>query len=248
MRPSAQLRLRYRRARGAPSAAIILALVILAVGCGGSAPLADNTCPPGMQFVPAGVFRYGDKDLPHRPGDDDPRRRRRVTKETIGAFCIDRYEFPNRKGARPATGVTWLEAASKCRELGRRLCTEYEWEKSCRGPGQLLFPWGNRFEMTACALDAKAAAEHRSGALAACVSGYGVYDMSGSTQEWTANAWDGSASLRVVRGGWDEALADKGARCSRRGSRAGPAAGPRTGFRCCAEARKSGFPNPKLAP
>jgi formylglycine-generating enzyme required for sulfatase activity len=232
----------------APAVAALLALLVIAVGCGGSAPVEGNLCPPGMQFVPSGVFQYGDKDLPRKPDDDPRRRSERVTKETIGAFCIDRYEFPNSKGGLPETGVTWLEAASKCRSLGRRLCTEYEWEKSCRGPGGLLFPWGNRFDMMTCALDAKAFAKHRSGALGGCVSAYGVYDMVGSTQEWTANAWDGSASARVIRGGWDEALADKGARCSRRSSRPGSAAEPRTGFRCCAEARVSGLPHPRLAP
>jgi len=246
---SAEARLTSRLARcPAPKVSFLLTLPILAVGCGGGAPVASDACPPGMQFVPAGVFVYGNMDLPRRPGDDPSRRRERVTKEMLGSFCIDRYEFPNREGARPATGVTWLEAASKCRALGRRLCTEYEWEKSCRGPGNLLFPWGNRFDMSTCALDAMAAAKHRSGALGGCVSGYGVYDMAGSTQEWTANAWDGSASARVVRGGWDEALAEKGARCSRRGSLAGAAAGPRTGFRCCAEVRTSSFPHPGLAP
>ncbi|MHC4250751.1 MAG: formylglycine-generating enzyme family protein [Planctomycetota bacterium] len=241
-----------RRGAGVPrspfrAAGALLAWSLLAAGCG-MPEQVDSVCPPGMQLVPGGAFRYGNKDLPRHPDEREADRRLRVTKETMGAFCIDRYEFPNREGARPETGATWLEAASKCRELGRRLCTEYEWEKACRGPKGFLFPWGNYFDMTLCALDAKAAAEHRSGSRSACVSPYGVYDMSGSAWEWTANAWQGSESLRVVRGGWDAELGDKGARCSLRRSRDAATRGPRTGFRCCADATPDLPAPPRLVP
>ena len=196
-------------------------------GC--APPPVPGECPEGMALVPAGVFRFGSRRV-----------RGFQNKENIATYCIDRYEFPNAAGAVPETGVTWVEAASKCRGLGKRLCTEYEWEKACRGRKGLSFPWGNEFDPAVCAPGA-ADGQHRSGARPWCVSPYGVYDMAGSVWEWTANAFDGDQSARVVRGGWDETLAPEdrwlSARCSYRLS-ADPARGePRTGFRCCAPPR-----------
>jgi len=176
-----------------------------------------------MVLVPRGAFAYGDRDVTGRK-----------TREEIAGFCIDRYEFPNREGARPETGATWLEAASRCRELGKRLCTEYEWEKACRGPGGFLYPWGNAFVRSACALDAESAAVHRSGARPRCVSPFGVFDMAGSVWEWTENAWDGDPSRRVVRGGWEEPLGELGASCGYRAAQDASRGTGRIGWRCCA--------------
>ena len=50
----------------------------------------------------------------------------------IGDFYIDRYEYPNRRGSLPRVSVTWTEAQSLCRALGKRLCTEAEWERAAR--------------------------------------------------------------------------------------------------------------------
>jgi iron(II)-dependent oxidoreductase len=43
----------------------------------------------------------------------------------------------------PALYVTWKEADSLCRSLGKRLPTEAEWEKAARGPDGNRFPWGD---------------------------------------------------------------------------------------------------------
>ncbi len=36
-------------------------------------------------------------------------------------FCIDRYEWPNKKGATPWVGVDWYQAQKHCYEAGKRL-------------------------------------------------------------------------------------------------------------------------------
>ncbi len=225
-----------------PIGVIVLALAGLA-GC--FTPRYSGYCPDGMVLVPPGKFRYGDKEITGRRTDEE-----------IGAFCIDRYEYPNREGVRPASGVSWLEAASACREQGKRLCTEYEWEKAARGPRGRRYPWGNTFDPSACALDPDAPGEHLAGARPRCRSYYGVYDMGGSVWEWTMNTWEddaaepgagapvGSTTLtgrsgsakRVVRGGWERGLGEKGARASYRAAEDPSKTSPRIGFRCCAPA------------
>src|ERR1019366_3760899 len=48
-------------------------------------------------------------------------------------------EYPNR----PATGVSWFEAAAYCAWAGGRLPTEAEWERAARGPEGGKYPWGD---------------------------------------------------------------------------------------------------------
>jgi len=52
----------------------------------------------------------------------------------LGASCIDRYEAPNVQGAKPLVMLSAFEAEAWCRERGKRLCTEAEWELACEGP------------------------------------------------------------------------------------------------------------------
>jgi formylglycine-generating enzyme required for sulfatase activity len=232
---AAKARVRALRAKGA----VALAAAVVLAGCGGEQELHD--CPAGMVLVPGGAFRYGTA-LTAGSGSE----RRKPTKETVSAFCIDRYEFPNREGALPRTEVSWLEAAASCRREGRRLCSEYEWEKACRGRDGLLYPWGDHFDPTACALDPREPGRHRSGARPRCVSPYGVYDMAGSVWEWTLNSWEGDSSRRVLRGGWEPEIGDLAALCSYRRPHGASAGGARIGFRCCAGARSAVPPPPSF--
>jgi sulfatase modifying factor 1 len=39
-------------------------------------------------------------------------------------FCIDRFEYPNRRGAYPWVMVDWYEARDLCLRTGKRLCNE----------------------------------------------------------------------------------------------------------------------------
>jgi formylglycine-generating enzyme required for sulfatase activity len=175
-----------------------------------------------MIYIPAGEFAYGEKATT-----------KRKSKEEIGAFCIDVHEFPNTPGVRPLTGVTWMEAASKCEQVGKRLCTEYEWEKACRGRGGRRYPWGGKFLAANCPGATGDAGGYASGANEMCSSPYGVRDMSGSVWEWTSNAYDGDPLRRVVRGGYDADVGYLSARCSyRRGVEASQSS-PNMGFRCC---------------
>jgi hypothetical protein len=208
------------RNRAVHQLAFAVAACAFAAGCG-SLP-AVGTCPDGMIYIRRGTFRYGEKATT-----------KRATKEEIEAFCIDAHEFPNTPGVRPLTSVTWMEAASKCRQVGKRLCTEYEWEKACRGTAGKRFPWGRTFLSDRCPGANGDAAGYVSGANTMCASPFGVFDMSGSVWEWTSNAFEGDPLRRVARGGYDADVGPKSARCSYRRAVEASQSSPRMGFRCC---------------
>ena len=54
-----------------------------------------------------------------------------------------RYETVNPN--EPIRGVSWYEADAYCLFQGKRLPTEFEWEKAARGPDERLFVWGKQF-------------------------------------------------------------------------------------------------------
>lgn len=100
-------------------------------------------------------------------------------------FCIDKYEYPNRPGVLPEL-ASFYEAAQKCREQGKRLCLAEEWVRVCRGPENFKYPYGGNFDPNACNTLGNTAAHGlaASGSFPTCVSGYGVFDMSGNAEEW----------------------------------------------------------------
>ncbi len=157
-----------------------------------------------------------------------------------GEFWVDHFEYPNRSGELPLTGLAQQRAAELCSEAGKRLCTAYEWELACAGPDQLGLPYGDVYVPNACAVEIDGPAA--SGRYFGCSSAAGVQDLVGGVWEWTSTPLDvpgleahPDQVLREIRGGsW---YTDPGkARCQPRdGYPAAPqdAAFPDVGFRCC---------------
>ena len=131
-----------------------------------------------------------------------------VGKTAAKHFCIDRYEFPNEKGRRPTVSVSWDQARDVCANEGKRLCMAEEWTLACEGPERKPYPFGYARDATACNFDkpyimpdndayddprTRAAEIERvsqsesSGSRAACVSDYGVFDLTGNVDEWVVN-------------------------------------------------------------
>jgi formylglycine-generating enzyme required for sulfatase activity len=153
--------------------------------------------------------------------------------QDTGGYCIDIYEYPNQHGRAPVTGYTWARAKKACESTGKRLCSEDEWERACKGPHGAKFPFGGGFEAGVCNVG-EGGRPAASGEFARCRSGYGVLDLSGNVAEWTASRFGGDASAKVVKGGSVDQAAFT-ARCAARASESVNAHSDTLGFRCCAD-------------
>lgn len=121
----------------------------------------------------------------------------------VGAteFCIDRYEWPNRKGSMPQAYVSLYQAMDSCYAVDKRLCSAEEWAIACSGPYSWKYPYGQRYEQYGCVTQDTML--EPSGSKPECRSFYGAFDMSGSLLEWTSTkAKENSTFFYVVGGFW----------------------------------------------
>ena len=143
-------------------------------------------------------------------------------------FCVDRYEYPNQKGVVPALLVSWTEAKKTCESLGKRLCTEREFNFACEGEAMWPYTYGYVRDPAKCSIDkpyrkrekklsryekcmqkpqCKAELERLdqrlpAGSLPECVSPFGVYDMNGNINEWVEMPGEEYPNRSGLKGGW----------------------------------------------
>jgi formylglycine-generating enzyme required for sulfatase activity len=156
------------------------------------------------------------------------------------SFCIDRFEAAleevvdggtvafspsfnpgstrviarSLRNAVPSGYVSGLQAAAACAEAGKRLCTDTEWLRACRGPTSTIYPYGNTRLPGVCndarsvhpaielygtsatwiyshidspCLNELDAGLALTGSHAGCVSTEGAFDLMGNLHEWTAD-------------------------------------------------------------
>jgi sulfatase modifying factor 1 len=137
-------------------------------------------------------------------------------------FCIDRFEYPNRKGEYPVLYVNWIEANELCEAEGKRLCTETEWTFACEGEEAMPYPYGYVRDTESCIVDktwvpyfpkafsTPEGTMHEldrlwqgapSGDRPRCKSSFGVYDMTGNVDEWTRSS-SPQGRPSVLKGGY----------------------------------------------
>jgi serine/threonine protein kinase len=156
--------------------------------------------------------------------------------EKVSAFYIDRFEFPNTlkdfegNPAKPAAKVTWKQADEACAQLGKRLCSEQEWEKACKGPANWIYSYGDTFDHEMCGGGIND--PYHLGERESCVSGYGVYDLSGGLREWTATLHGPKKNRAVVKGGL-KTNNERGSRCAFSVDESTTYADGTLAFRCC---------------
>jgi formylglycine-generating enzyme required for sulfatase activity len=230
-----------------------------------------------MVFIPGGEFARGrahehaDSKLPYYPNplrDDLPVRtihidafyldETEVTNERYAAFVKAsghrapyhwrKGEMPVGKEKLPVVNVSWDDAAACCASEGKRLPTEAEWERACRGlTERQMYSWGNTDPTTKQA--------HFSSQDASAVCGdrvrsyFGLCDMIGNVWEWTSD-WYGQkyyetapernppgppeGIYRVLRGGswFDQPGSLQFLTCSYRSWARPGERSPTIGFRC----------------
>ncbi|MCB1225242.1 MAG: SUMF1/EgtB/PvdO family nonheme iron enzyme [Verrucomicrobiales bacterium] len=106
----------------------------------------------------------------------------------------------------PVTKVDWWDAYAYARWRGHRLPTEEEWEKAARGTRGLPFPWGKKPDRHAANLGLDYDPNGTEGGVldgynlwaptdreSADASEYGIVDLAGNVQEWTASESGGLA-------------------------------------------------------
>ena len=124
------------------------------------------------------------------------------------------FDIPAGLENHPVHRISWYEAVDYLAWAGKRLPTEAEWEKAARGTDGRRWPWGNTFD------EANALVWDRGDFLMTVpvdahpgnVSPYGVREMAGHLEEWTADwyeAYPGATyqcgaygrKFRALRGG-----------------------------------------------
>jgi len=148
------------------------------------------------------------------------------------AYKIDVLPYPNDPAQPFLTNVSKQEAATRCSNSGKRLCTELEWEFACRGLDNRRYPSGNSYSD----------ADYPDSDTTMPASPFGVFAM-GRILEWTDSHWgkDSDQVERVAVRGFapGQLLAEKitpakvGRRCAKRWHRQPETVEAVLGFRCC---------------
>jgi len=166
-----------------------------------------------------------------------------VTNHLFGSSSSTDMDTMYRGPAWPRETVTWYQAYQFCLSHNGRLPTEAEWEFASRGPGDLIFPWGDEFDLENIISGQLSPANV--GSVPAGVSWVGAFDMSGGIAEWVAD-WYGpyaqasttdpegpsNGQQRVLRGGSWFSFAAFFLRTSHREAASPDTANSTIGFRC----------------
>ncbi len=165
--------------------------------------------------VGAGTYRMG--SMPGDPGRDPSNEVDLVAIELQG-FDIDALPYPNDPSAPAQLGMTRDQAERACAARSRRLCSEIEWERACRGRDGSVFPGASVWDPQVAR-----------GEPGRCVTGEGAFGMGVAAAEFTRDSLEGRA---IIRGAGREAAAALH-RCAARRTAVADAPGLEVGFRCC---------------
>jgi len=171
-------------------------------------PTSGPSSKPNTVYIPGGEFILGsDNGLE----DETPQQ-----EATLGGYNMDIYpvtnaeykefvegtghaaprtwkdgNYPEGMADHPVIWVNWFDAQAYCEWAGKRLPTEFEWEKAARGEDGRMYPWGNTFDAAKCnSKESGSKGTSPVGSYPAGASPYGVLDMAGNVWEWTADWYE----------------------------------------------------------
>ena len=185
--------------------------------------------PKNMAYIPPGPFIQGrlhSEDTNEGARNSEPLA---VVTEMDG-FLIDMFEFENIKDAPPVYNVNHIEAKKYCEDVGKRLCSDTEWEKACKGPQNTVYSYGDTYDEEFCGAGVED--PYMSGAKSGCKSKWGVFDVSGSFREWTDSNPQGKTNRRIVKGGL-KSNPTRGTRCAMSTDEGEAFKDTSLSFRCC---------------
>jgi len=194
---------------------------------------AGATPPPGMIWIPAGTLRAGTpkNDVPRVADEEMP-----GVDVQLHGYYIDALPYPDETGAIPTSNVSRDEAEQMCAAKGKRLCTELEWERACKGAENATYEYGNDYSQEKCGTGVaiEEAARRPTGDHILCKSDFGVREMHGGAWEWTSSDWGRGhkENLGVLRGG-NAVAGELVGRCANALGRPPSTKSPTMSFRCC---------------
>lgn len=122
----------------------------------------------------------------------------------------------------PVTGVDWFDAFAYSRSRGRRLPTEWEWQRAAQGDDARAYPWGDEFDVASAQCYERLTGAHlpsveewREGLLQLAqiarppmvaanvrlnVSPFGVVNMAANCWEWTGTSFYSRGPMDPVVG------------------------------------------------
>ena len=163
----------------------------------------------------------------------------------MNEFSIDVYPYPNDPAQAAKTSVSRDDASTLCKAKGKRLCTELEWERACKGPDNTTFEYGTSYDKDACKVNASLMP--MPGTRAKCGSAFGVKDTHGLAFEWTSSDWGrGKSGLGTVRGSSGADIVRE--RCAAGKGKAPNESAKDVGFRCCSGPENPAVVDLKIAP
>jgi formylglycine-generating enzyme required for sulfatase activity len=109
-----------------------------------------------------------------------------------GNGCTDDYAV-SIAGVQPSASITWFQAATACRNAGKRLATNAEWQAAALGTPDP----GTDNGTSDCNITGTSRVN--TGARSSCVSDAGAFDMVGNLWEWVADWGDLSSTCTI----WD---------------------------------------------